>query len=394
MRDSLVETLKHGVANACGALATLGRLHALRNLGAHHVLDREAAARDFVKCIDAASQLEDFASRYYHARRDLVSWPLTIHRDRDSIVVNGEIDLSALMAVTAQVEVSTIAILEGLRAIAESSLLARPLLLLLQRTEFCFPPHSTEGLPYSSLSFDHCDRPTKVLRGPTTVHLGPHFKLTYSVTDQRPPEFGESIEENVPYFWVMAARETLASQMCALSAVEYDGLPLAFYSDMAKQCWDEARHSLSFVLLARKITVAKQNGTENGGSQFEAEDEGFPIPKEGNFYEAMLNADLAQRLVLMNQRTEAPAIPSITKRLSSEFCRQHESVAEFYEFDRVDETSHAAIGNRWLRQLIPDESERNAVAEEADLLRGVLMLTAFAHHGGGSLADLAERFLR
>src|SRR5205085_6798080 len=134
--------------------------------------------------------------------------------------------------------------------------------------------------------------------------------------DRHAPEFGESIEENIPYFWIMAARETLASQMCALSAVEYDGLPLAFYSDMAKQCWDEARHSLSFVLLAQKLTELKQIGPERGGGQ--SEHEGFPIPKEGNFYEAMLNADLAQRLVLMNQRTEAPAIPSITKRLGSD----------------------------------------------------------------------------
>ena len=71
MPDSLVNSLRQGVANACGTLATLGRLHALRNLGGCDVIAREAAARDFVFCVDAASQLENFANRYYHARLGL-----------------------------------------------------------------------------------------------------------------------------------------------------------------------------------------------------------------------------------------------------------------------------------------------------------------------------------
>lgn len=396
--DSLIDGLRQGLANACGAFATLGRLHAFGNLGGCDVVDREAAARDFVICVDAASQLEDFAHRYYHGRRELVSWPPTIQQARDTIVVRGEVDLAVLKAVTAQVAGSAKGIIARLQAIAEKSVLARPLVVLLRRIKLSLPALAAKGSLYSDLSFKYRDCPARVLRGPIAVHLGPHFRPAYSVADCRPPEFGESIEENVPYFWVMAARETLASHMCALSAVEYDGLPLAFYSDMAKQCWDEARHSLCFVRLAKK-TVKDNEGipyraTGNTNELYEPEEEGFPIPREGNFYEAMLNADLVQRLVLMNQRTEAPAIPLITKRLTSAFCQQHEHVTEFYEFDRIDETSHASIGNRWLRYLIPDESERSKVAEEADLLRGMLILTAFAHHGGGNLAELAERFTR
>ena len=381
MPDSLVNSLRQGVANACGTLATLGRLHALRNLGGCDVIAREAAARDFVFCVDAASQLENFANRYYHARLGLVSWPLALQRELDAIIVGGEIDLAALEAVTVQVAASATEVLERLRSLAEHSLLAQPLVTVLRGIEMLLPGqplHVPDGSTYSAFSRDYHDGPGRVFRGPTTVHLGPEFKPTYSLTDRRPPEFGSSIEENVPYFWLMAARETLASQMCALSAVEYDGLPLAFYSDMAKQCWDEARHSLNFLNLAQEMAT------------HELKNDGFPIP--GNFYEAMLNADLVQRLVLMNHRTEAPAIPAITRRLASDFCKQHSAVTEFYEFDRIDETSHASIGNRWLRHLAPDESERGKMIEEADLLRGLLLLTTFAHHGDGSLTELATRF--
>jgi hypothetical protein len=37
-------------------------------------------------------------------------------------------------------------------------------------------------------------------------------------------------------------------------------------------------------------------------------------------------------------------------------------------------------------------SERRNVIEEADLLRGLLLLTTFAHHGDESLTELATRF--
>jgi len=89
--------------------------------------------------------------------------------------------------------------------------------------------------------------------------------------------------------------------------------------------------------------------------------------------------------------TRPPAIPEITKRLASPFCKRYESVRDFYEFDRVDETSHAALGYRWLCHLLPDELERSKVGEEVDLLRGILILTTFAHHGAGDLSELAER---
>jgi len=349
-------------------------------------------------CLDAASQLEDFGDRYYHGRRELVSWPLSVQHDRDGLIVNGEVDLSALAVVTAKTATTTRMTLENLWVLGKESLLARPLIELLRRIELGLPPIPAGESTCYDLTFGQCNCPLKVFRGPTTVHLGPHFTPAYSIEDKRPPEFGESIEQNIAYFWVMSARETLASQMCALSAVEYDGLPLAFYWDMAKQCWDEARHSMYFVYLAKTLSAENQSAEHSRSSVsdalFEAEGEGFPVPREGNFYEAMLNADLVQRLVLMNQRSEAPAIPMITRRLTSNFCRQYPSVAEFYEFDQTDETSHAAIGNRWLHHLVPDVSDRNELTEEADLLRGVLMLTAFAHHGGGSLVELTERFLR
>lgn len=396
MKDGRLENLKGGVATACRAFITLARLHAVRNLGGRDVVSREAAAQDFVAYVDAASLLQEFAHRYYRTPQELISWPSNIQPDRVGVLAEGVVDLAILDGIITQVAAFARDTVSDLTATAGDSVLTRPLLVLLQRVVSPMPPFPNENCSSIGLSFKRTDRLVRALRGPTAVHLGPHFRLEYSMLDHPSPDFGDSTEQNVAYFWTMAARETLASQMCALSAVEYDGLPLAFYSDMAKQCWDEARHSLSFVRLAKKLANGDDQGSQNENELakrwFEPEDKGFPIPREGNFYEAMLNADLVQRLVLMNQRSEAPAIPEITKRLASDFCKRYAFVAEFYEFDRVDETSHASIGNRWLRHLIPDDSERGKAIEETDLLRSFLIMTTFAHHGGGELAELADRF--
>jgi uncharacterized ferritin-like protein (DUF455 family) len=188
--------------------------------------------------------------------------------------------------------------------------------------------------------------------------------------------------------------------LCALSAVEYDGLPNQFYWDMGKQAWDEARHAMFFLHSSLSlIGEISSIGSELSDSapwlvldHFRATGRGLPIPFEGNLYESMLNADLVERLVLMNIRTEAPAVGRKLQRIRSSFCQTHGPIAEGYEFDRFDETSHAAIGKRWLEFLLPDENERKGRMEEADLLRNVYLLTSFSHHGGGTMTELLSKY--
>jgi hypothetical protein len=57
--------------------------------------------------------------------------------------------------------------------------------------------------------------------------------------------FGESLRETIRYLWTVCVGETMAAELCALSSIEYDGLPPAFYRDMGKQAWDEMRHAVA-----------------------------------------------------------------------------------------------------------------------------------------------------
>jgi hypothetical protein len=210
---------------------------------------------------------------------------------------------------------------------------------------------------------------------------------------------GFNSSETVPYFWHLANREALASPLCALSAVEYDNLPLQFYWDMAKQASDEARHAQYFLQTSLTLLPDLRGDVSlHAGcawlslAEFWSTGRGLPIPREGNLYESMLNADLIERLILMNYRTEMPAVGRITARIKSRFCQSHPQIADAYEFDRIDEASHGVIGKRWLERLLPNEDERLARLEESDLLRNVLILTSFCHHGGESMANLMRTY--
>ena len=57
-----------------------------------------------------------------------------------------------------------------------------------------------------------------------------------------------------------------------------------------------------------------------------------------------------------------------------------------------DEISRSAIGKRWLQYLHPEESDVAEVVETTNLLRNVLILSAFAQWGSGGLKDLIFRF--
>lgn len=210
--------------------------------------------------------------------------------------------------------------------------------------------------------------------------------------------FGDTLEENVPYFWSLAIRESLAADLCALSIVEYDQMPLSFYRDMAKQSWDEMRHSTYFFDLALTLIpeLVDQLDTDHplhaNLTRFLATREGLPIPRERNLYEAILNASLVERLVLLHRDTETPGILRIKEKINSEFCSSRPHIGAALEIVMRDEVTHSRFGNVWLKHLIPDARERQDAIATTELLRGVLLLSAFAHHGGGSLGQLLSRY--
>ncbi|MFT5778415.1 MAG: hypothetical protein ACI837_001371 [Crocinitomicaceae bacterium] len=246
-----------------------------------------------------------------------------------------------------------------------------------------------KDLPEASKTPHFCElcwgttEPKKFLATPDIIQLDEIFLPETSVLEKDQVRFSqESFDQNVEFFWNLGIREILAAEICAMSVFEYDNLPIDFYYDQIKQMWDEVRHANYYLEMSISLFPIAQERSKNerllgiidtynkGGK--------LPVPKETNFAEAFRIASLTERLVLLNVRTEAPAVARLRKKMDSPFCAEFPEIKHFFSIDRNDEISHGAIGYKWLRFLYPDSETRKQVLNDVDSYRGLLLSTSIA----------------
>src|SRR6185437_11531132 len=253
-------------------------------------------------------------------------------------------------------------------------------------------PGSCFDLP--SCRFDETDpTPRKAFAGPKTANCHSAFIPQYDLSVWRSPKFSDDIDETLAYLWTLSLLESGAASLCALNAVEYDGLPLPFYVDMAKQVWDEMRHA---VLCLRTVDVLIPHASSDGKVReildvYKSTGSGLPVPLQINLYEAIWNADLEERLVLMHHDTETPGIKSLTQELHSSCCALYPEIGELFRILLRDEVTHSRIGSKWLKFLLPKSEERARVIENTRLLRSIYLLTSFATTGNISLSQALKK---
>ena len=155
-----------------------------------------------------------------------------------------------------------------------------------------------------------------------------------------------------------------------------DEAPFALKLDMARQCWDEARHCEISVKLSDWM------GTEIG--EF----------SEGAFlYAAACNPDPVLRLAGVNRALEGLAIDVFTTM--KEFGDiAGDPVLEFCEdWMLADEVTHVKMGSDWLRRLTEDDPERRKDALEFQrVVDKLFSLGGFRSDDDDSPVKLARRF--
>jgi uncharacterized ferritin-like protein (DUF455 family) len=126
-----------------------------------------------------------------------------------------------------------------------------------------------------------------------------------------------------------------------------DEAPFALKLDMARQCWDEARHTEISVKLSEHM------GTEIG-----------EFAETAFLYEASCNPDPVLRLTGVNRALEGLAIDVFnTMREFGEACG--DPVLSFCEdWMLADEVTHVKMGSDWLRRLTEQDPERRQRAIE------------------------------
>ena len=152
--------------------------------------------------------------------------------------------------------------------------------------------------------------------------------------------------------------------------------PFELKLDMARQCWDEARHCEISVKLSDWM------GTEIG--EF----------SEGTFlYAAACNPDPVLRLTGVNRALEGLAIDVFnTMREFGEIAG--DPILEFCEdWMLADEVTHVKMGSDWLRRLTEDDPERRKNALEFQrVVDKLFSLGGFRSDEDDSPVKLARRF--
>ncbi|MFJ8694220.1 hypothetical protein [Streptomyces roseolilacinus] len=385
-----------------GECVLLGRLHALRLLAEQSLEDRLVIAASAVAYFDGASEVGGFLSRYAGTPAPLIAWREEDHPEKVGLLSAGEVDKPLLeqriergqrgaLVTLAEVGRAT----RGVEVLAPWHDFARRTSALFGPAEVC--EARSEQLPEAARPASRT--PTKVLQGPQSTPLDPVFRCTYSILDSDPPKHGDTLQDTVPHMWVLASREALAAELAALCLIEWDNLPLPFYLDFAKQMWDEARHAVFYLNAAVSLLPDLAAELPPGHPllddirAFREEGTGLPIPREGNLYEAMLNATLTERLVIMHHDTETPGVAALEEQINSTLWVRRPQIAAGIAIVQMDERTHARLGHRWLKHLLPDRHELEEAIQNARLMRTMLLLTSCAHHGQQPYAALVSQVL-
>ena len=153
-------------------------------------------------------------------------------------------------------------------------------------------------------------------------------------------------------------------------------VPFAMKLDMARQCWDEARH----VEISVKLT--EHMGTEIG-----------EFSEQTLLFEAACNADPVLRLTGVNRALEGLAI-DVFNTMRNYGQSSGDPVLYFCEdWMLADEVTHVKMGSDWLRRLTATDKERQKTA--LDFQRTVDKLFSFGGLRGesdDSPVHLARKF--
>ncbi|MCP3991169.1 MAG: ferritin-like domain-containing protein [Actinomycetia bacterium] len=124
-----------------------------------------------------------------------------------------------------------------------------------------------------------------------------------------------------------------------------DEVPYELKLDMARQCWDEARHCEISVKLAEHM------GAELG-----------EYAEATTLFEAACHEDPMSRLAGVNRVLEGLATDVFTQM--RDFAQtMNDPVLEYAgDFMLADELTHVKMGSRWIRQLTENDPKRRARA--------------------------------
>ena len=172
--------------------------------------------------------------------------------------------------------------------------------------------------------------------------------------------------------------EIQALEGAGRTAFDYttDETPFAMKLDMARQCWDEARHVEISLLLGDHM------GTGVG-----------EFSESTTLFEAACHPDPVFRLAGVNRALEGLAIDVFTT-MRNFGIEMDDPVLEFCEdWMLADEVTHVKMGSTWLRELTKDDKERqNRALEFQRTVDGLFNFRGMRGESRDAAIQLARKF--
>ena len=180
----------------------------------------------------------------------------------------------------------------------------------------------------------------------------PHFKVVVSDADLHEYEGTSDIARRELVHRHMS-NEITSLDIAAQCVFEYPDAPWELRMELARQCWDEARH----------IAALKRRLLEMGGHPGE-----FPIA----LFEWSITCaieSLVGRLASQNRTFEAGAMDVVGNLIQSLRAAGDDATADMLDAILADEIQHVRFANRWIRKLA--EMDRRALLKVAMAVRFV-----------------------
>ncbi|HZU73845.1 MAG TPA: DUF455 family protein [Acidimicrobiales bacterium] len=195
----------------------------------------------------------------------------------------------------------------------------------------------------------------------------------FSPTDEESPDRARSLMHGIFMGEVQALEGAGRTCWDFDTGPEPEEAPYALKLDMARQCWDEARH------VEISVKLADWMGTEVG-----------EFGEGRGLYQAACNPDPALRLTAVNRGIEGLAIDvfATMRKFGNE---TGDPVLSFCEdWMLADEVTHVKMGSDWLRRLTAEDPDRQKRALEFQRLVDKI----FSGAGRGDSRDDARSFRR
>ncbi len=176
--------------------------------------------------------------------------------------------------------------------------------------------------------------------------LGPGFQfLTASGGRQ-------SKDERTPLQLRMQLHGIFVGEVQALEAAgrtlwDFPESPWAFHKDMARQCWDEARHVQAYEKLIEHA----------GGEVGE-------FPETTFLFEASCHADPVLRLTGVNRCLEGLACDAFRSLIDYGKNVGDDIIAQAVDFVLADELTHVRFGSEWVKEITRGDPDRANRARE------------------------------